>query len=85
MFVQFLLEAVLVSGLSGGLGVALGWLALRALAPAFAAGGIILPATPDAFTTVAVSGALMLVAVISGVVPALRAARIPPAEALRAY
>ena len=85
VFLQFVLEAVLVSGLAGGLGVAAGWLLLRALAPAFEAGGIHLPSTPDALTTVAVSGALILVAVISGVVPALRAARIPPPEALRAY
>jgi putative ABC transport system permease protein len=85
VFLQFLLEAVVVSGLSGGLGVAAGWLLLRAFAPAFAAGGIYLPTTPDALTTAAVSGSLVLVAVVSGVVPALRAARIPPAEALRAY
>jgi putative ABC transport system permease protein len=85
VFLQFLLEAVIVSGTAGGLGVAAGWLLLRAFAPAFAKGGILLPATPDALTTVAVSASLVIVAVISGVVPALRAARIPPAEALRAY
>jgi putative ABC transport system permease protein len=85
VFLQFLLEAVAVAGLASGLGVAAGLAALRAIAPAFEAGGIVLPTTPDAVTLVAVTGALLLVAVVAGVVPAVRASRIPPAEALRAW
>jgi putative ABC transport system permease protein len=85
IFLQFLLEALAVAGLAGGLGVAGGLLALRATAPAFAAAGIVIPTTPDPLTTLAVTAALVLVAVVAGVAPALRAARTPPAEALRAY
>jgi putative ABC transport system permease protein len=85
VFVQFLLEAVAVAGAAGGLGVAGGLLLLRATAPAFAAAGIYLPTTPDLLTTGAVTVALVLVAIVAGVVPAVRASRIPPAEALRAY
>ncbi len=85
VFLQFLLEAVAVSGLAGGVGVAGGLLLLRATAPTFAAAGIHIPTTPDLLTTAAVATALVLVAVVAGVVPAVRAARIPPAEALRAY
>lgn len=85
VFLQFLLEAVTVAGLAGLLGVGGGLLALRAVAPAFAAGGIHLPTRPDPLTIAAVTGALVLVAVVAGVVPAIRAARVPPAEALRAW
>jgi putative ABC transport system permease protein len=85
VFLQFLLEAVAISGLAGGLGVAGGMLLLRATAPAFAAAGIQIPPAPDLVTTLAVGSALVGVAAVSGVVPALRAARIPPAQALRAY
>ncbi len=85
IFLQFLLEALAVAGLASGLGVAGGLLALRASAPAFAKAGIQIPSSPDLLTIAAVSGALVLVAVVAGVAPAVRAARIPPAEALRAY
>jgi putative ABC transport system permease protein len=85
IFLQFLLEALAVSGLAGGLGVLGGMLLVRATAPSFAAAGILIRTTPDAVTTLSVAAALVLVAVVAGVLPALRAARIPPAEALRAY
>jgi putative ABC transport system permease protein len=85
VFLQFLLEALAVSGTAGGLGVAGGLLLLRVTAPAYAAAGIRIPTTPDPLTAAAVATALVLVAVVAAVAPALRAARIPPAEALRAY
>jgi putative ABC transport system permease protein len=85
IFVQFLLEALAVAGLAGGVGVAGGIALVRLSAPLFEAAGIYIPAAPDPLTIATVSGALVLVAVVAGVAPALRAARIPPAEALRAY
>lgn len=85
IFLQFLLEALAVAGLASALGIAGGLLALRAVAPVFAKGGITLPAAPDALTIGAIAGALVLVALVAGVAPAVRAARIPPAEALRSY
>lgn len=85
VFLQFLLEAVAVAGLAGALGVAAGLGALRAVLPIFQAGGIHIPMRPDPVTLVAVTGALVAVAVVAGLVPALRAARVPPAEALRAW
>jgi putative ABC transport system permease protein len=85
IFAQFLLEALAVAGLASGLGVAGGMALLWATSPAFAAAGIHIPLAPDLLTTAAVGGALALVAVVAGVFPALRAARVPPAEALRAY
>lgn len=84
IFVQFLTEAVVVAlcaGVLGGLG---GFGLVRLLAPTLEATGIHLPKTPDAVTTIVVTLSLVGVAVVAGVFPALRAARIPPAEALRA-
>jgi putative ABC transport system permease protein len=85
VFAQFLLEGVIVSGGAGLLGTALGIAALRALRVAFQRGGIETSAWPDPVTTAAVSGSLVLVAIVAGLTPALRAARVSPAEALRAY
>ena len=85
VFLQFLLEAVIVSGAAGLLGTAGGIAALQLTKGAFARGGISLTGWPDPLTTVAITGSLVLVAIVAGVMPALRAARISPAEALRAY
>lgn len=85
VFLQFLLEAVIVSGAAGLVGTAGGIALLQATKGAFARGGIYLTGWPDPLTTIAITGSLVGVAIVAGVVPALRAARISPAEALRAY
>lgn len=58
---------------------------LRATAGAFESAGIAVSTRPDPFTAAVVGGALVAVAILSGVLPAARAARVPPAEALRSY
>jgi putative ABC transport system permease protein len=85
VFLQFLCEAVVVSVSAGVLGTAGGIALLRASAGVFEAAGIAVPARPDPFTTAVVAGALVAVAIVAGLLPALRAARVPPAEALRSY
>jgi putative ABC transport system permease protein len=85
VFVQFVLEAVVVALSAGIAGTALGWAAVRLLAAPMAATGIVMPATPDPMTSIAVSAALAGVAIVAGLVPAIRAARVPPSEALRAF
>jgi putative ABC transport system permease protein len=85
VFAQFLLEAVLVSGGAGVLGAAGGVALLQLTKSLFASGGIYVTGWPDPLTTVAITLSLVGVAIVAGVVPALRAARISPAEALRAY
>ena len=85
IFALFLAEAVVVAVSAGMVGVAAGWLLVRALAGPMRQSGIQMPDTPDAMTSAAVVVALVLVAVVSGVVPAVRAGRVPPSEALRAY
>jgi putative ABC transport system permease protein len=85
VFSQFLIEALVVALAAGGVGSALGWAAVLALREPLARSGIILPESPDGLTSIAVVAALALVAVVSGGLPALRAARTPPSEALRAF
>jgi putative ABC transport system permease protein len=85
IFCQFLLEALAVALIASALGIGGGLLAVRAIAPAFERGGIHLPTSPDPLTLAAIAAALVAVALVAGVAPAVRAARIPPAEALRSY
>jgi len=84
IFLQFLFEAMLVALAASALGAALGWVAVRALRAPLAADGIVMPRDPDPATTVAVMVAMAFVAVVAGILPALRAARVTPSEALRA-
>ncbi len=85
IFVQFLAEAGAVCALSGlvgtGLGVLFTWIVKMQMPPdSPLASTPILDPLPIAVTT----AALVVVGMLAGVVPAVRAARIPPAEALRA-
>ncbi|MDM7992910.1 MAG: ABC transporter permease [Candidatus Fermentibacter sp.] len=75
---QFLVEAVIISLFGGMAGLAAGSmliLAARAATP--------VPASLTGFTALAAVGFSTAVGVVSGLVPALRAARIDPVEALR--
>jgi putative ABC transport system permease protein len=85
VFAQFLLEAVLVAGTAGVVGAAGGVGLLQLTKGLFRAGGIHVTGWPDPLTTGAITVSLVGVAIVAGVMPALRAARISPAEALRAY
>ena len=83
IFVQFLAESTSVCLASGLLGAALG-IGLAQLIAHFA------PSTPfastpvlDLKTVVTLTAALVMVGIVAGVAPALRAAQVPPAEALR--
>ena len=85
IFVQFLAEAAAVCGLSGLLGSALGVGFVQLVAKhmpedqALSAMPILEPVT-----VVVIVNALVAVGIVAGVVPAIRAARVAPAEALRA-
>ena len=85
VFLQFLTEAVVVALAAGILGTAGGLVLLRASAGAFESAGIAVSVRPDPVPTFVGSGALVAVAIVSGALPAARAARVPPAEALRSY
>jgi putative ABC transport system permease protein len=85
IFTQFVAEAAAVCLISGALGTALGvgtaQLIARMLPPdsPFSSVPVL-----DPVTVAALSAGLVLVGIVAGVAPALRAARVPPAEALRA-
>jgi putative ABC transport system permease protein len=85
IFVQFLAEATAVCGLSGLLGAGLGVGFTRivtALAPPdgpFSSAPIL---SPWVVAVIVIS--LVGVGIVAGLVPAVRASLIPPAEALRA-
>ncbi len=85
VFVQFFAEAFVVGVASGLVGTGAGLLFVRLSAGPMRAAGMNVTGSPDALTTSAIALSLALVAVVAGVLPALRAARIPPSEALRAY
>jgi len=79
IIVQFLTEAVVLTGLGGLLGLTLGWLISMAC-------GLIFPNLPTAVPLwAAVSGVMVSVGVglFFGIWPAGRAARLDPVEALR--
>jgi putative ABC transport system permease protein len=76
---QFVLEAAALAAIGGILGVALGCLATAIVAHA---GGNLVTIPPSA--PLAGLGAAIAVGVLAGVYPAARAARLSPADALRA-
>ena len=84
VFAQFLAEATLVAVSSGVLGAGTGMLLVRAIELALPEGtAYVSPPLLDPVMAVVLTASLAGVGVVAGMIPALRAARIPPAEALR--
>jgi putative ABC transport system permease protein len=76
---QFLIEAGIISLLGGGLGVACGW----AIADLLANITQVLEIYTPPVAIIIALGMAVVVGVISGIYPAIRAARLDPVEALR--
>ena len=76
ILVQFLIEAVILSCIGGGVGIALGWLGSLAINNFFPA--------QVTFSSVAIAfGVSAAVGIIFGVAPASKASKLSPIEALR--
>ncbi len=84
LFLQFFAESTFVAGASGLIGTAAGVALLKLTRPAFERAGIQMPDGLDPFTTAVITGSLVVVGIVAAVLPAMRAARVPPAESLRA-
>jgi ABC-type antimicrobial peptide transport system permease subunit len=81
---EVLTETLLLSVLGGAAGVALGWLAAAALGPLeFTPQAVLVPAS-DARLLAVLLPVLVATATLAGLPAAARAARVHPAEALRA-
>lgn len=76
---QFLLESVLLAGIGGMVGTVLG----AAITVAYALRGELPVAVPLDGLAASV-GAALAIGAVAGLYPAIRAARIPPAQAVRA-
>ncbi len=76
--IQFLIESMLLAGIGGVLGIALG----TAITVGYAASRDLKVAVPPQGLALSVLAALAIGA-IAGLYPAIRASRIPPAEAVR--
>jgi hypothetical protein len=86
VFAQFLAEATIVAMTSGLVGATAGIGLVRlvsAVMPEDSAWQS--PPVLDPVTVVVFTSALVVVGIVSGLVPAVRAAQVPPAEALRAF
>lgn len=85
VFGQFLAETLAVCLLSGVVGAGLGAGAVVLMAGVIRRSGSDFASPPELSitTAIAVAGVLVAVGVAAGVLPALRAARVEPAEALR--
>ena len=80
---QFLIEAAVLSLCGGAVGVGLGWLIVRISAGVLANMGIPISAIVPGDVIALAVGVAIFVGLVSGIYPAIRAARLDPIEALR--
>ena len=81
ILIQFLLEAAMLSSVGGGIGIAGGWMVSR-LASRIEIGGQTIPSVVSPDIVILAISVSVLIGIISGIYPALRAARLNPIDAL---
>jgi len=80
IIVQFLIEAAMICGIGGLLGIAVGYVAAAVLTKIFF--GLVI--MPEAGITVLAFGISVVLGILFGLYPALKASALQPVEALRA-
>lgn len=84
VFVQFLAESAAVCTAAGVLGLVLGAVAVKGLAWSIGPNsGFMSPPVLEPVGAIAVAAVLVVTGVVAGLLPALRASRVAPAESLR--
>jgi putative ABC transport system permease protein len=80
---QFLIEAATLSFCGGALGVGLGWIIVKIISTVAVNLGFTLSATLPGNAIVLAVGVAIFIGLITGLYPAIRAARLDPIESLR--
>jgi putative ABC transport system permease protein len=80
---QFLTEAATLSLCGGAIGVGLGWIIVKAMSTLATNMGFPFPALLPSDVVVLAVGVAIVIGLVSGLYPAVRAARLDPIEALR--
>jgi len=81
ILVQFLLEAAVLSLVGGGIGIIGGWLVSRAVS-LIDIGGMTIPSVVSPDIVILAISVSVFIGLVSGIYPALRAARLNPIDAL---
>jgi putative ABC transport system permease protein len=82
ILLQFLLEAAVLSLVGGGIGIAFGWSLSLAISMISTLSGFPLEATLSPVHIVIAAGVSVFIGLVSGMYPAMRAARLNPIDAL---
>jgi putative ABC transport system permease protein len=80
---QFLIESATLSFCGGAMGVGLGWIIVKIMSVVATSAGFAFSATLPGYAIVLAVGVAILIGLISGLYPAVRAARLDPIESLR--
>jgi putative ABC transport system permease protein len=80
---QFLIESATLSLCGGAVGVGLGWIIVKIMSAVATNFGFTLSVTLPGYAIVLSVGVAILIGLVSGLYPAIRAARLDPIESLR--
>jgi putative ABC transport system permease protein len=80
---QFLIESATLSFCGGAMGVGLGWIIVTIMAAVAANAGFSFKAVLPGYAIILAVGVAIFIGLVSGLYPAIRAARLDPIESLR--
>jgi putative ABC transport system permease protein len=83
ILIQFLIEAATLGLCGGAVGVGLGWIIVKIMSVVATNAGFSFAAVLPGYAIALAAGVAILIGVISGLYPAIRAARLDPIESLR--